>query len=204
MPVRLRHLIAAASTAVLVGALVVGTLNGGNNKTSGNPVVTIEPRSAPLGSLLSIEGRGLPKDGTLREKAWVPIQFEVRRSDPAAPKEALPAAPGVYEFAIDTPDNRIPGATFELVPAKIGVRYPRVLSTHCGIETLAFDGSVWLADPPLNDGQGNPPPGWGNPGIDGTFTLTAPDQAVFRGSGGQTVRFRRAPADSGVEPRICY
>jgi hypothetical protein len=143
------------------------------------------------------------KDGTLREQAWVPTQFEVRSGDPSTRRTLVPATPGVYEFAIDTPTNRSPGATFELVPATVGVRYPRVLSTHCGIETFDFDGSIWLADPPLNDGQGNPPPGWGNPGTAGTFTLSAADRAEFRGSGRKMAQFRRAPADTVIEPRPC-
>lgn len=86
----------------------------------------------------------------------------------------------------------------ELSRAEIGRPYAATLYTHCGIESYAFDGSLWLADPPLNDTQGNPPPGWGNPRAEGTFTLSDRDQAVFRADNGKTAHFRRVP--KGQEP----
>jgi hypothetical protein len=114
----------------------------------------------------------------------------------------VPATVGVYRFAIDTPDNVVADATFELVRPEIGRAYRQRLYTHCGVEQHGFDGSVWLVDPPLDDGQGNPPPGWGGVGTDGTFTLTEADRAVFRSTNGNTAQFRRAPPGS-VEPKGC-
>jgi hypothetical protein len=84
---------------------------------------------------------------------------------------------------------------------QIGVGQPAQLSTHCGIERFVFDGVVWLADPPLSDGEGNPPDGWGNPYAAGTFTITAHNRAVFR-SGDNEAHFRRA-ADPVSDARRC-
>lgn len=40
---------------------------------------------------------------------------------------------------------------------------PYELLTHCGIREARIGSTYYLADHPLSDGQGNPPPGWGNP-----------------------------------------
>ena len=40
---------------------------------------------------------------------------------------------------------------------------PIVLYTHRGIEELRVDNTFFIAETSLDDGQGNPPPGWGNP-----------------------------------------
>ncbi|CAB4797243.1 unannotated protein [freshwater metagenome] len=41
------------------------------------------------------------------------------------------------------------------------------LYTHCGINGAMIHGVWWQATTPLSDGNGNPPPGWGNPSEDG-------------------------------------
>ena len=53
------------------------------------------------------------------------------------------------------------------------------LYTHCGIRYADFNGKRFYADPPLNDGNGNPPRGWGNPSDDGFLILRDSDAAVF-------------------------
>lgn len=75
--------------------------------------------------------------------------------------------------------------------AEVGVRYPYRLYTHCGVLGAYFDGRWWRARPPLSDGSGNPPEGWGNPFEDGTLTLLEGDVAEFEAQLGQTVRFVR-------------
>jgi hypothetical protein len=79
-----------------------------------------------------------------------------------------------------------------------GVAYPYVLYTHCGILSASFDGRLWLADPPLTDGSGNPQPGWGNPAEEGTMTLVSADRAEFRSEGGNVARF--VPARGAPDP----
>jgi hypothetical protein len=44
-----------------------------------------------------------------------------------------------------------------------GTVAPYELYTHCGIRNAEFESRQFYADPPLNDGNGNPPAGWGNP-----------------------------------------
>jgi hypothetical protein len=61
-----------------------------------------------------------------------------------------------------------------------------------------FDGRLWLADPPLTDGSGNPQSGWGNPADEGTMTLVSADRAEFRSEGGNVARF--VPARGAPDP----
>lgn len=82
-------------------------------------------------------------------------------------------------------------------PAHVAVK----IYTHCGIRWAQFDGKSWVADPPLGDGNGNPPPGWGNPFQDGVVTVDG-DHATFVGSGGQRATFRLATATDSPPP-IC-
>ncbi|MDQ0028774.1 hypothetical protein [Arthrobacter bambusae] len=78
---------------------------------------------------------------------------------------------------------------------------PIMLYTHCGIEELRVDDTFFIAETPLNDGQGNPPPGWGNPYQAGTVTVSGP-LAVFRDDSGHVVTFRARPGATGL-PKIC-
>ena len=43
------------------------------------------------------------------------------------------------------------------------------LFTHCGIQYARVGNRYYQAIPPLSDGSGNPPPGWGNPYQPGTL-----------------------------------
>lgn len=53
------------------------------------------------------------------------------------------------------------------------------LYTHCGINGTMIAGRWWQADPPLSDGHGNPPTGWGNPSQPGTLRMVDQETAVF-------------------------
>jgi hypothetical protein len=66
---------------------------------------------------------------------------------------------------------------------------PYDLFTHCGIIYARVGNQYYEATPPLSDGSGNPPPGWGNPYQPGTLTLVSPTKAVFTDRAGHRVVF---------------
>src|SRR5689334_13668570 len=53
---------------------------------------------------------------------------------------------------------------------------PYNLYTHCGIDYVQVGNRYYVVTPPLSDGSGNPPPGWGNPYQPGTLTVISPTQ----------------------------
>ena len=75
------------------------------------------------------------------------------------------------------------------------------LYTHCGITGVVFQGHYWKATPPLSDGHGNPPPGWGDPYERGSLTKTDASHVVFRGPRGHVAQFALTPGLSF--PTIC-
>ncbi|HWH32716.1 MAG TPA: hypothetical protein VNU01_08590 [Egibacteraceae bacterium] len=109
---------------------------------------------------------------------------------PAAPR-TVPASPtpsgGPRELGADE-------------DAKVGQPYLYRLYTHCGIEATWWNGAWWDADPPLSDGSGNPPPGWGNPYQDGVIVQVSETRLEFTGDEGQRAAFRPRPADVGAPP----
>ncbi len=62
------------------------------------------------------------------------------------------------------------------------------LSTHCGIHYIVIHGELWETKP-LDDGNGNPPRGWGNPGETGTMEVLSADRAVFTSEGHKPLIF---------------
>ena len=66
------------------------------------------------------------------------------------------------------------------IPAASGM--PTRLYTHCGIKELRVEDTFFIAETPLDDGQGNPPPGWGNPCQDGACSFLSPSKGphLFR------------------------
>jgi hypothetical protein len=77
---------------------------------------------------------------------------------------------------------------------------PYGLYTHCGIQWARIDGNFWRASRPLSDGNGNPPPGWGNPFQEGTLTLRDRTTAEFNSPAG-SVTFKRT--DRTQPPVVC-
>ncbi len=73
--------------------------------------------------------------------------------------------------------------------AEVGVTYDYALYVHCGVEWARIDG-VWWRTEALNDGNANPPGGWGNPYQRGKLTLEERDIADFEGPEG-VVEFER-------------
>ena len=66
-----------------------------------------------------------------------------------------------------------------------------------------FDrGRWWRANPPLDDGHGNLPKGWGNPFTEGTMVLVQEDLAVFTSRSGQIVEFIPWPPGLNKEPLL--
>jgi hypothetical protein len=71
---------------------------------------------------------------------------------------------------------------------------PYNLYTHCGIDYARVGNRYYEATPPLSDGSGNPPPGWGNPYQPGTLTVISPTKAVFTDTAGHRVVFTLVPS----------
>jgi hypothetical protein len=69
--------------------------------------------------------------------------------------------------------------------AAIGQPYWYMLFTHCGIVGTRFAGRDWVAEPVLDDGNDNPPPGWAGPWQPGVMTLTRQDHAEFESRDGK-------------------
>ena len=88
-------------------------------------------------------------------------------------------------------------------PATLGKEYAYELYTNCGVRSAVFDrGRWWLANPPLDDGRGNPPAGWGNPFAKGVMVLVQEDFALFTSESGQVVQF--VPWLHGLKKELCY
>lgn len=81
-------------------------------------------------------------------------------------------------------------------PAPTASGLPTMLYTHCGIKELQVDDTFFIAETPLDDGQGNPPPGWGNPYQAGTVTVSG-SKAVFRDDNGHIITFLARPGATG-------
>jgi hypothetical protein len=76
---------------------------------------------------------------------------------------------------------------------KVGKSYRYQLYTHCGVRWAYFDQRWWSASPILDDGNSNPPPGWGNPFDNGAMKLISEERAVFTNHAGQTAEFKSLP-----------
>ena len=81
------------------------------------------------------------------------------------------------------------GASHTVRPATGDAPVPYTLYTHCGIYAAKIGGRWFVADHPLSDGSGNPPPGWRNPEQPGTITMLSATAAEFRDGLGHVVRF---------------
>lgn len=79
---------------------------------------------------------------------------------------------------------------------------PYSLYTHCGIGWAHIDGRWYQASPPLSDGSGNPPAGWGNPDQQGTIQMISSTEAEFTDPAGHHVRFVLQPGATGPA-RLC-
>lgn len=80
---------------------------------------------------------------------------------------------------------------------------PHQLYTHCGVQWTEFQGKAWYADPPLSDGSGNPPPGFGNPVDQGTMRQLSAHQAQYVSSSGKVVPFIDTLPPGASPPGLC-
>ncbi|MHC6219843.1 hypothetical protein [Arthrobacter sp. MMS24-S77] len=99
---------------------------------------------------------------------------------PAAPKSNT--SPSITSPSITSPSPTPTAAS----------SVPFTLLTHCGIYEAKVQGSFFVADQPLDDGNGNPPAGWGNPFQQGNMTVEG-QRAVFRDDSGHSVTFHERP-----------
>ena len=84
---------------------------------------------------------------------------------------------------------------------EIGTGYSYTLYVHCGIRDARFDGRLWMADPMLSDGSGNPPLDWAAADSRGKMKLVRDDLAVFTAESGRIIQF--IPWSLDVEWRPC-
>ena len=84
---------------------------------------------------------------------------------------------------------------------EIGTGYRYTLYVHCGVRDARFDGRLWMADPMLSDGSGNPPLDWAPADSVGIMELVNDNLAVFTAESGRTIQFKPWPLD--VEWRPC-
>jgi hypothetical protein len=114
----------------------------------------------------------------------------------AAAVAAVPLAAGMLAACGTTPSPvaaPTPQAARTTAPRPV----PYNLYTHCGIDYVQVGNRYYEATPPLSDGSGNPPPGWGNPYQPGTLTVISPTQVVFTDKAGHRVMFTLVPPASG-------
>ena len=90
-----------------------------------------------------------------------------------------------------SPAGTSAGASHTAHPATVAgnAPVPYTLYTHCGTYAATIGGRWFVADHPLSDGSGNPPPGWGNPDQPGTIRMLSATAAEFRDGLGHVVRF---------------
>jgi hypothetical protein len=102
-----------------------------------------------------------------------------------------PDLPGVSVSTL-TPFHAHSGA------AAVGVPYHLKIYTHCGLASWGspdFAGSFWDPVGPNDYGNGNQPPGVGNPFDQGTMVLLSHNTARFTSQTGATFLFTRHAGD---------
>ena len=100
-----------------------------------------------------------------------------------------PPAPTPTPVPMPTVQGNLHEETPQGPGVEIGTGYPYALYVHCGIRDARFDGRLWMADPMLSDGSGNPPPDWTADDSRGTMELVRDDLAVFTAESGRIVEF---------------
>jgi hypothetical protein len=148
---------------------------------AGNPPVT-----GTAAARRTSDVQDLPQSAQAEEREMISL-FLVRSA-------ALLALAGCAAAAAGTPPSSSPPAGARSVPYS--------LYTHCGIGYARIGGHWYRASPPLSDGSGNPPGGWGNPYQEGTIQVTSRTEAKFSDTAGHHVRFVLQPGVTRP-PQIC-
>ena len=127
--------------------------------------------------------------------------FLLFQARPAQTEETTSSTATPTPMPMPTPER----GSLEVPPqgsgVEIGRAYPYELYVHCGIRDARFDGRLWMADPMLSDGSGNPPVDWTPDDSVGIMELVNDDLAVFTAKSGRTIQFKPWPLD--VEWRPC-
>ena len=128
--------------------------------------------------------RAAPHGRTVPHRA-VP-SVTVKRSLALGVAVLVLGAGGVVGLAVvgDDPSGRTQRWTdFDRPPwtrgIEVGRTYEYSVNTHCGVHAARIDGTNWRAEPPVDDGMGNPPPGWAHVGGVGTLEIVDRNTAVF-------------------------
>lgn len=90
-------------------------------------------------------------------------------------------------------------------PQAAGHSMPLQLYTHCGVAGFHLGGHWYAREGgELSDGNGNPPPGWGNPFQPGQVSLSEDGSvAVFTDDAGHRETFRVGDPSSPEATRVC-
>ncbi len=90
------------------------------------------------------------------------------------------------------------------VAGRVSGRFvPYNLYTHCGVNSLELDGKTYYADPPLGDGNGNPPAGWGNPDDAGWLLPQDSQRVTFIDWMGHRASFTTHPSYAITPTQLC-
>lgn len=118
---------------------------------------------------------------------------------------AVLAAPAALALCLGLAACDAGGTTAPATPsaADASAPQPHQLYTHCGVVFTEFQGITWYADPPLSDGNGNPPAGFGNPTDRGTMRRVSQHEAQYLSSAGRTVKFVDTLPAGASPPGLC-
>lgn len=121
------------------------------------------------------------------------VRISYRNAGPTAP-EMTRSAPATTGPPARSSSASEPGATLlSATTHDAGATLPYDLLTHCGVREALIDNNYYLASPVLDDGNGNPPTGWGNPYDRGAMTIHTDGTADFRDTAGHWAHFVLRP-----------
>ena len=98
------------------------------------------------------------------------------------------------------------GTSASVAPGASAAAFSFDLYTHCGVRDAVINGKYFVVVDhdgnavSLDDGNGNPPAGWGNPFQPGTMQFVSPTIAEFRDAQRHEVRFEERPAAATHRP----
>ena len=129
----------------------------------------------------------------------LPNDHEMEVQTPITAKSPSPTGTPT-PMPMPTPERDRPEGPPQGPGAEIGIGYPYTLYVHCGVRDARFDGRLWMADPMLSDGSGNPPLDWTAEDSDGIMELIENDLAVFTAESGRIIEFTPWPPDVELSP----
>ncbi len=131
-------------------------------------------------------------DSRQSSRTQEPLLSRENRATLEIPTPTPAPKPTVERFSLEEPPL---GSGVE-----IGKEYPFSLYVHCGIRDARFDGRLWMADPMLSDGNGNPPRNWTPGDSKGVMELAGKDLARFTSRTGWVIEFIPWPSDTPWRP----